>query len=139
MPWHLERVRDGFHEGTTLPRILDYLVNDEGVRIRPLGSRDQWLFSYTHGDLQFQFAAYSTTPGEEDLNKPPPLGPLCRVSFLDYAARVETFDQNTKASIGKNIIEALLAHHKFPTATSPHVEQVVFDERAKRVLDQRQS
>jgi hypothetical protein len=68
MSWPHERVIDGFHEGTTLPRIRDYLVNEDGVRIEPIGARGFWVFKYTHGDLQIEFDAGSTTLSESDFD-----------------------------------------------------------------------
>jgi hypothetical protein len=138
MTWRHERVYDGFHEGTTLPRIRDYLLNDEGVRVEPIGAKHGiWVFKYTGGDLQFDFDAYAKTPTEIDLNSIPPfwpLGPECGVGPCGNGIRIAALDETTKASIAKNIVDALLASQMLPNARPPHVEKVVFNETARKAL-----
>ena len=135
MPWHHERVMDD-----SIPplRIRDYLVSDDGVRVEPIGARDQWVFRYTHGELQFDFSAVATTPSERNYERFAPLGPKCIVGLQGNAAQIAKCDDITKSSITKNITEALLAHHMLPASNPPHVKKVVFNKIVSKALNHQQ-
>ncbi len=133
MAWRYEMRNCGLIQGTSLPLLRDYLIDDEH-KVEIYGGRTTggWLYVYRDPDVEFEFR---TSAAGSNLRTNEFPGPECeiilsRTPFLPLSLAV-------RQRIGKTIEDYLLHLHLIPhlVARGRHVERCWFSDWSRPLVD----